>query len=313
MFQKGAILLFLAVVVHKVIGEKGCPEREEISPCTCREMFLGQPKLTCKEITQVDTLKTVFQNARRYRLTQFTLVNSTLQYIPHEVFDDVKVKNLEFEKVTFVKTFDKIPENPGVVTIKLTEVRVIGGWDWSKLSLFKQLRDLTISDIPMKRLSSDFRPNISKKLEKLRLSWCKVKKLRDDEFQEFKDLEVFVATHDELTTLKRTMFARPSKLKELGLEYNRISSIPANMFEDMPYLDFLGLSHNQLTFLPIETYRPVIDHLTYLRLVDNPLRCDCLIQWLTFKKVPNLYGECATPLKFEGKDLNDLKPQDFRC
>ncbi|GFU36548.1 uncharacterized protein NPIL_180281 [Nephila pilipes] len=198
-------------------------------------------------------------------------------------------------------------------TICLPEVRIVRGWDWSKLSIFTELRQLSITDVSMKRLSVDFKPNITKKLKVLMLSWCSIKKFRANEFEEFKDLEIFTASHDEISEIKRTMFSRPSSLKQISFEYNKISRIPEDMFEDMSDLMFINLSHNLISVVPQNAFRSVIEHLTYFYLQDNPIKCDCLIHWLTFKKIPNFYGICESPKKFHGRNIATLRPQEFRC
>ncbi|GFS77293.1 LRRCT domain-containing protein [Nephila pilipes] len=297
--------------MHVVTSERGCPPLEDIEPCTCQESYYTD--LRCSSINEDDVITKVFANTKRYHFHKFTLKHSTLQYIPHTVFDNVEVKFLDFYEVTFVNTFDEIPKNPGVETIKLAKVRIVRGWDWSKLSIFTELRQLSITDVSMKRLSVDFKPNITKKLKELMLSWCSIKKFRANEFEEFKDLEIFTASHDEISEIKRTMFSRPSSLKRISFEYNKISRIPEDMFEDMSDLMFINLSHNLISVVPQNAFRPVIEHLTYFYLQDNPIKCDCLIHWLTFKKIPNFYGICESPKKFHGRNIATLRPQEFRC
>ncbi|GFU36549.1 hypothetical protein NPIL_180291 [Nephila pilipes] len=111
---------FLATLLRVVTSERGCPPQEDIEPCTCQESYYTD--LRCSDINEVDVITKVFANSERSHFNKFTLKKSTLQYIPHSVFDNVEVKFLDFDEVTFVNTFDEIPKNPGVETIKLAKV-----------------------------------------------------------------------------------------------------------------------------------------------------------------------------------------------
>lgn len=119
----GKVLTFLgclAAWIVVVLSERGCPPPEDIEPCTCKEEVYTD--IRCKSISEPEVITKVFENAERYHFNKFTLEDSVLQYIPHVIFNDVEVIRLDFDKVTFVNTFDELPRNPGTKQVYLSKV-----------------------------------------------------------------------------------------------------------------------------------------------------------------------------------------------
>ncbi|KAG8195256.1 hypothetical protein JTE90_028407 [Oedothorax gibbosus] len=310
MVLRAGLILCLAAAL--VSAERGCPYPEEIEPCTCKQH--GEyVDIQCSNMYDTEELLRVFENARRYHFNKFTLMGSTLQYIPHEVFDDVEVKYMTMDNVTFRNTFDEVPSDPGLKELFARRVKVLAGWDWEKLSGFKNLERLIMLDMPLKKLSADFSPNVSKKLKYLSFQWCSIRKLKDDEFADFADLEEFELSQDAIVDIKRTMFPRRTKLRSLAVEYNKISAIPNDLFSDMPNLEYVAFKGNMISVLPEATFQPVMPHLRYLDVRANPIKCDCLLVWVLQYRHLNLSGKCYKPKALYDKNFYELKPDDILC
>ncbi|KAG8195255.1 hypothetical protein JTE90_028406 [Oedothorax gibbosus] len=287
---------------------------EGIEPCTCREIReYDYVIMECRKIDDTGVLLSVFENARRYCFNNFTLSESTLPYIPHAIFDDVEVKIMIMDQITLNNMFDELPSNPGLENFVAYRVKVREGWDWKKLASFTNLESLAIVDMPLKVLSVDFRRNVSKKLKHLTLNECRFQKLQDDEFADFTDLEHIHMSNNAIVEIKRTMFPRRAKLISLVLMYNKITYIPNNLFSDMPDLEYVSFSGNLISTLPDATFQPVLRHLEYLDVSDNPIKCDCRLVWVLQYRGLNLVGKCYAPKALHDKDFYELTRKDIPC
>ncbi|KAG8171712.1 hypothetical protein JTE90_014712, partial [Oedothorax gibbosus] len=105
MFHRSGLILCLAAVL--VSAETGCPYPEDVYPCTCVKGQLYE--LTCDHVDDPHVLLRVFENSRRYTFDVFNLKRSTLQYIPHQIFDDIKMFYFLMFNVTLRNLFDEVP------------------------------------------------------------------------------------------------------------------------------------------------------------------------------------------------------------
>ncbi|KAG8195267.1 hypothetical protein JTE90_028418 [Oedothorax gibbosus] len=262
MFHRAWLILCLAAVL--VSAERGCPYPEDVEPCFCQSVDSDYSALTCTKVHDTEVLLRVFENNRRYHFNAFLLFNSTLQYIPHQIFDDVKVEFLSLKYNTFRNLFDEVPRNPGIRAIQVDGVKVLGGLDWKTLAVFKNLESLKIWDVPLRKLTADFRSNVSKKLSILYCKNCQIKQLEDNVFAEFTDLKSIKLPYNAIVDIKRTMFPRRNKLYAINLEYNKISTLPSDMFSDMPFLKMVELNGNMMAVLPEDTFQPIMSQITLL-------------------------------------------------
>ncbi|KAG8195252.1 hypothetical protein JTE90_028403 [Oedothorax gibbosus] len=123
MFETFLFILCLAGVL--VSAERGCPYPEDVQPCRCVEFVEGGEKneMVCVGVHDTEALLRVFENSRRFHFSELTLWNSSLQYIPHQIFDDVMVKNLYMKDVTLRIIFDEVPiSDPGLTHLWAYEV-----------------------------------------------------------------------------------------------------------------------------------------------------------------------------------------------
>ncbi|KAL0272313.1 UNVERIFIED_CONTAM: hypothetical protein PYX00_005338 [Menopon gallinae] len=65
----------------------------------------------------------------------------------------------------------------------------------------------------------------------------------------------------------------------LNLQKNMIKTLPALAFENLNSLETLNLQNNKLKHIPEEIMDPVVDTLRIVDISDNPLICDCELQW----------------------------------
>ncbi|KAG8195251.1 hypothetical protein JTE90_028402 [Oedothorax gibbosus] len=107
------------------------------------------------------------------------------------------------------------------------------------------------------------------------------------------------------------MFPRRTKLRIIGLSYNKISTLPSDIFSDMPFLEQVFLAGNMMAVLPEETFQPVMSQLKILTVRGNPIKCDCSIAWVLQERV--VKGNCYAPKAIRDKPFSQLTRRDIRC
>ncbi|XP_014205745.1 leucine-rich repeat and transmembrane domain-containing protein 2-like [Copidosoma floridanum] len=60
-----------------------------------------------------------------------------------------------------------------------------------------------------------------------------------------------------------------------------IRVLPASVFESLNSLEFLNLQNNRLTNIGEDVIENVIDTLRLIDITDNPLACNCDLQWFS--------------------------------
>ncbi|XP_030760953.1 leucine-rich repeats and immunoglobulin-like domains protein 2 [Sitophilus oryzae] len=65
----------------------------------------------------------------------------------------------------------------------------------------------------------------------------------------------------------------------LNLQKNDIRSLNGMIFENLNSLETLNLQNNKLMHIPEDVMEPILDTLRVVDIMDNPLLCDCELQW----------------------------------
>ncbi|GIY43018.1 uncharacterized protein CDAR_177871 [Caerostris darwini] len=310
-------VVFLSVLVavfHTAFSqtEKGCPDAEEITPCTC--FYDGLTHLRCERLSDAEPLRTVFKNSQRFRYNEVYIEYSTLQYLPSDMFKNVQVEALYLKNTTLTQLFDESPEHvEDLVKLYLENSRVLRGIIWKILEPLKNLRILNIYYNSIKTLGSEFSQYASKNLEQLTLYGTETRTLKPGVFADFPKLDKVDIQNSKISALTRDIFPTPWNGHFLYLSGNELTEIPKNLFSQMPNLQSLSLGQNQLSVLPQDAFDGNFGGIRYLVLDDNPLKCDCLMKWVIVYKPPDVRGKCEKPKDKNGRKLKDLEPEDFHC
>ncbi|GBO05064.1 hypothetical protein AVEN_110987-1, partial [Araneus ventricosus] len=275
---------------------------------------------------------------------------STLQYLPYDIFETVRVIELYLKNVTLTQLFDRPPQALDELrTLHIENSRVMRGIIWQILEPLKSLRILNVYYNSIKTLGSEFSNYATKDLEQLTFYGTETKTIKPGTFANFTKLDKIAVDACKLSTLTRDIFPTPfngrvlyfkcSKNCHRGRYYcpsfgvgqkvekpsydrfhwhsrdNKLSTIPEGLFTQMPNLQTLGLRNNRIATLPKEAFESAgsVSRITYLFLDDNPLKCDCLLVWLMDVKPEDLRGKCASPKKLQDRELKDLVRTDFNC
>ncbi|GIY43013.1 uncharacterized protein CDAR_177841 [Caerostris darwini] len=312
--KTAVFLCVLVAVFHTTFSqsEKGCPDAEDIKPCFC--VYTGLTFLHCQNLSDAEPLRSVFKNSERFRYNEVHIDGSTLQYLPHEMFDKVEVQGLYLKDTTITQLFDQTPEPvEALQKLYIDRTRVLRGIIWGILEPLKNLRILTIYYNSIKTIGSDFSQYAPKNLEQLTLYDTETKSIKPGVFANFTKLDKIAIDHGKITTLTRDIFPTPWNGRFLYLNEHKISEIPKDLFSQMPNLQTLSFRTNQLSTLPENAFDGNFGGLKYLILDDNPLKCDCLMKWMIVWKPEVIQGTCEKPKDKQGKQLKDLEPGDFNC
>ncbi|XP_077090364.1 leucine-rich repeat-containing protein 17 [Siphateles boraxobius] len=125
------------------------------------------------------------------------------------------------------------------------------------------------------------------------------------------DIHHLQLARNKIQVLRDNTFSHFRNLRSLDLQQNEISRVEEGAFNGLNSLTTLLLQHNRLQVVSESTLIPM-PQLKYLRLHDNPWRCDCQLDTLVrFIQVPSNrnignYARCAEPREFDGRQLKKL-------
>ncbi|XP_052433372.1 leucine-rich repeat-containing protein 17 [Carassius gibelio] len=125
------------------------------------------------------------------------------------------------------------------------------------------------------------------------------------------DIHHLLLARNRIQVLRDNTFSHFRNLRSLDLQQNEISRIDEGAFDGLSRLTTLLLQHNRLSVASEGMLIPM-PQLKYLRLYDNPWRCDCQLDSLVrFIQVPSNrnignYAQCAEPMEFSGRKLKKL-------
>ncbi|XP_059930319.1 reticulon-4 receptor-like 1b [Gadus macrocephalus] len=203
---------------------------------------------------------------------------------------------------------------------------------------FTLLEELDLGDNRhLRSLASDTFHGLSR-LNALHLYRCGLSALPNNIFQGLRNLQYLYLQENHLKFLQDDTFMDLHNLSHLFLHGNRLWSLHQNTFRGLRALDRLLLHQNQIQWVDrlafhdlrrlttlylfnnslVELSGQCLDTLPaleYLRLNDNPWACDCkalsLWEWLKrFKGSTSTVG-CQAPAPMLGRDLKQLKQEDF--
>ncbi|XP_054879722.1 leucine-rich repeat neuronal protein 1-like [Poeciliopsis prolifica] len=143
-----------------------------------------------------------------------------------------------------------------------------------------------------------------------------VKKIQEGDFRNMLSLkELGINNMMELVSIDRYAMDNLPELTKLEATNNpKLSYIHRLAFRDMPSLESLMLNNNALTAL----YQHIVEVLPNLREISihsNPLRCDCVIQWMSSNRSTVRFMEplamlCLTPTELRGQRVRELRLLD---
>lgn len=140
-----------------------------------------------------------------------------------------------------------------------------------------------------------------------------VHKIQEGDFRNMLHLkELGINNMMELVSIDRFALDNLPELTKLEATNNpKLSYVHKLAFRDMPALESLMLNNNDLTALYQHTVE-VLPNLREISLHSNPLRCDCVIQWMSSNRTTVRFMEptamlCTSPSELRGKMVRELR------
>lgn len=140
-----------------------------------------------------------------------------------------------------------------------------------------------------------------------------VRKIQEGDFRNMLHLkELGINNMMELVSIERYALDNLPELTKLEATNNpKLSYVHRLAFRDMPALESLMLNNNALTALYLRTVQ-ALPNLREISLHTNPLRCDCVIRWMSANRTAVRFMEpaamlCATPSELKGKAVRELR------
>ncbi|XP_047202335.1 leucine-rich repeat neuronal protein 1-like [Girardinichthys multiradiatus] len=140
-----------------------------------------------------------------------------------------------------------------------------------------------------------------------------VKKIQEGDFRNMLSLkELGINNMMELVSIDRYALDNLPELTKLEATNNpKLSYIHRLAFRDMSSLESLMLNNNALTALYQHTVK-VLPNLREISIHSNPLRCDCVIQWMSSNRSTVRFMEplamlCTAPPELRGQRVRELR------
>lgn len=140
-----------------------------------------------------------------------------------------------------------------------------------------------------------------------------VQKIQEGDFRNMLHLkELGINNMMELVSIDRYALDNLPELTKLEATNNpKLSYVHRLAFRDLPSLESLMLNSNALTAL-YQNSVEVLPNLREISVHSNPLRCDCVIQWMSSNKTTVRFMEplsmlCTSPPELRGQRLRELK------
>nr|XP_020448492.1 leucine-rich repeat neuronal protein 1-like [Monopterus albus]XP_020448493.1 leucine-rich repeat neuronal protein 1-like [Monopterus albus] len=140
-----------------------------------------------------------------------------------------------------------------------------------------------------------------------------VHKIQEGDFRNMLHLkELGINNMMELVSIDRYALDNLPELTKLEATNNpKLSYVHRLAFRDMPSLESLMLNNNALTALYQHTVE-VLPNLREISLHSNPLRCDCVIQWMSSNRTTVRFMEplamlCSSPPELRGQRVRELR------
>ncbi|TNN81349.1 Leucine-rich repeat neuronal protein 1 [Liparis tanakae] len=140
-----------------------------------------------------------------------------------------------------------------------------------------------------------------------------VHKIQEGDFRNMLRLkELGINNMMELVSIDRYALDNLPELTKLEATNNpRLSYVHRLAFRDMSSLESLMLNNNALTALYQHTVE-VLPNLREISLHSNPLRCDCVIQWMSSNRTTVRFMEplamlCSSPPELKGQRVREVR------
>lgn len=254
------------------------------------------------------------------RDTWFLLLDSAMDRLPPGAFAGLNISVLVLSNVT-LGSFDVSQTGEGSPFSGLEESlrKMIFRRDstlpssWTSLAKMASLEELHLQRYLNLNLTRDF-GKLPQSLKVLFVFDSSVNKMDDDWLVDLSGLEALIIRVTNMAVFSRSMLPKPApKLTTLDLAENHLSAFPQGLGEDLPALQFVNLEDNRITTLDEKDVEPLHKGSIIVRLIGNPMHCDCKLWFLLDYTDRWHYFLCRSPVFHRGRYIKMLSEPELPC
>lgn len=218
------ISIILVLFVVQSVFPETCPVPEDIMPCYCRRTVTGI-NAVCAHLQSLEDLTNSIRGFTQRNIYSFMIKSSKFEYIPHNIFENVTIKELDISQSNFSRIGNLgDPQFKGLEssleTLKFTKA-FSEEYPLAYVSMesLNQLITLEVRDSYVKFVHNLWFKHGPKSLKVVRFVKCKIKIVGHHALNSLTNLKIIDLSDNELTYIPRWAFPEPAAhLEELNLE-----------------------------------------------------------------------------------------------
>ncbi|KAF8793340.1 Protein slit like protein [Argiope bruennichi] len=311
-------MIFLFLSFALLSSTLGCLW-ETIPPCSCRTIGFHTTEITCTDANNVDTLRSSLSRVKDMPIQTLYIMDSSLLYIPSDVFLGLRVERIWLDNSTFRDLSDSEFAFEGLSNslrkLFIQDCIIFNGFQWHEFKKLENLTSLMTVKAGLNAIDSDISEIAHLPLANLELTQDSISYIDENAFTLFENLAILSLKRNLIKDVARSMLPNPAtKLNVINLSFNLIERLPEDMFTNMPALTTIILSANKLITVDFNTFSPVWSRLNKIDLYENPMRCDCRMTWIFGRPFPkNVWAVCWSPSNLNGTTITDIRKEELYC
>ncbi|KAH6931174.1 hypothetical protein HPB50_022708 [Hyalomma asiaticum] len=276
-------------------------------------------RLICREFESPDDFQKHVPRSESPKDTWFLLIDSAMDRLPPAAFAGLNVSELILSNVV-LSSLDAPEGGQGPFSgLEHSLQKMVFRRDstlpssWSQLANMSALQELHLQRYQNLNLTRDF-GKLPKGLKLVFVFDSTVNRVDDDWLVDLSNLETVIVRVTDLAVFTRSMLPNPApKLKTLDLAENNLRAFPQGIGEDLPELQFVNLEDNGITSLDEKDVAPLHRDTVLVRLIGNPMYCDCRLWFLLDYTDRWHYFLCREPEIHRGRYIKMLSEPELPC
>ncbi|CAH1122338.1 unnamed protein product [Ceutorhynchus assimilis] len=215
------------------------------------------------------------------KLKRLNLGGNGLTAVPQRslgILDMLKKLEMQENRITEIKEGDfEGLKNLDSLGLAHNKLRTVPSRVFSHLTL---LNSLEIDGNNIDTIDTDAFAGLEENLQYLRLGDNNIHTIPTEALKPLHRLRHLDLRANNISFIAEDAFAGfGDSITFLNLQKNDIKSLSGMIFENLNSLETLNLQNNKLMHVPEDVMEPILDTLRVVDLMDNPLLCDCELQW----------------------------------
>ncbi|KAG8182747.1 hypothetical protein JTE90_023387 [Oedothorax gibbosus] len=329
--DKSMLPIFILLLAFAMRSEGGspCPPREDLYPCSCVNIPISKKTqhtlVICHKLQDSQELANLARPLRTMQVDQFHVYDSFWNeaggkggFFPSDWMTTFRVKEWEIVDTKLASDFACRWKPPCKNTITtrvalknstgdrfdpscLTKENPKQYFPW--IGCLGRLQNLQVSGTPLDKLGNDVFPVEMKAFVSLNLTRNHITSVDPKALAKLTSLASLDLSHNALQYID--FLGQSKRLQYVDLSWNYIKTIGGPIFKSLPVLKIFKIESNEIVDLKEDDWKGVASTLWEVDLSENPLHCDCSIQFInsTFHVSAIVIGSCSSPEEYEGSML----------